>query len=144
MSKRFVLAVLFCVAGMCCMATAEEDSQPARQRPASPFMNEDGKIDLAKVEESNLPNARKNAFKKADKNGDGLLDAEEMKTVMGRRGARPEGERNGDRARDNERRDNEHNGFNPPMMRGDRAPQRGGVPPFMQSLMTEDGKIDLA
>ncbi|MDD3587800.1 MAG: hypothetical protein PHQ75_11530 [Thermoguttaceae bacterium] len=139
MRKCLVLTMLFCVVGICCMVAAEEESQPAHQRPASPFMNEDGKIDLKKVEASNLPNARKNAFKKADKDGDGFLDSEEMKTVMGRRGARPEGERGNDRARDEGR-----NESRAPMARGNKEAQRGGMPPFMQNLMTEEGKLDLA
>ena len=46
------------------------------QRP--PFMTEDGKIDLSKLG-NNMPAERVEAMKKADKDGDGFLSAEEQK-----------------------------------------------------------------
>lgn len=138
MIKCLPIAVLLCAAGWCC-AVAGEEPRPSRERPSNAFMTEDGKIDLAKVEASSLPNARKTIFKKADKDGDGFLNAEEMKTVLGRRGTRSESAPKGD----NQRQPGQ-NEFNPSAPKGNREPARGATPSFMRDIMTDDGKIDLA
>jgi len=52
-----------------------------RGNPMDALKNEEGKVDLSKLADSRMPDEMKETFQKADTDGDGLLNEEELKVL---------------------------------------------------------------
>lgn len=89
--KKTLIVACALVASSASLALCQDAGPQRPVRPGGNFLavarTEDGKIDLSKLPEQ-MPEQRKEAFKKADKDNDGFLSPEEMRDLMPQR---PEG-----------------------------------------------------
>ena len=159
--KKFLMILAALTAGVASLqfATAQNGQNRFAGRILQEARTDDGRIDLAKLlANDRLPDERKEAFKAADKDGDGLLTFQELQTVSGFRGNQGERGRRGEGGPQGERgqrgpqgrpgeggpqgdRAGRPGGFGGPQGRPGQPGQPGGG--FLGDAM-KDGKIELA
>ncbi len=133
MKKSLLIALL--VASTATISFAQDRDANRRQRPTggnflAAARTDDGKIDLSKLPEQ-MPQARKDALKAADKDGDGFLNNEEFRAITPRRN-----DRSTDASGNEQRRNARQNA-----RQGD-APRADAPRPFGDAF--KDGKWEIA